>query len=110
MRSGAVSPGWRAICFSSNDLFFEQGGFDGPGAALAPVSGGHFLDHADLDFVGGLKEVGVLLHEDQEVLARFVVKDDAVRAEAVTEGVSEERCFPAGVEGPLERAPLAFDD
>jgi hypothetical protein len=67
-------------------LFFEQGG-DGPGAALAPVSGAHFLDHAGLDFVGRLREVDVLLQEDQEVLARFVVQNDAFCAEAVTDGV-----------------------
>jgi hypothetical protein len=54
-------------------LPIEQAGFDGPGAALAPVSGAHFLDHAELDFVGGLEAVDVLLEENQEVLARFVV-------------------------------------
>jgi len=67
------------------DLFIEQGGFDGPGAPLAPVGGAHFLDHVELDFVGGLETVDVLLQENQEVFARFVVQNDTVGAEAVTE-------------------------
>jgi hypothetical protein len=69
------------------DLFIEQSGFDGPGAALAPVSGAHFLEHADLDFVGRLEAIDVLLEENQEVLVRFVVENDTFGAEAVTESV-----------------------
>jgi hypothetical protein len=66
----AFRPGFARL---EGDVFIEQGGFDGPGAALAPVSGAHFLDHAELDFVGWLKAVDVRLEENQEVLARFVV-------------------------------------
>jgi hypothetical protein len=69
------------------DLFIEQGGFDGPGAALAPVSGAHLLDHAELDPVGRAEAVDVLLQENQEVLARFVVENDTFGAEAVAESV-----------------------
>jgi hypothetical protein len=69
------------------DVFIEQGGFDGPSAALAPVGGAHLLDHVELDFVGGLEAVDVLLEESQEVFARFVVQNDTVGAEAVTECV-----------------------
>jgi len=69
------------------DLFIDQGGFDRPRAALAPVGGAHFLDHVELDFVGGLEAVDVLLEESQEVLARFVVQNDTFGAETVTECV-----------------------
>jgi hypothetical protein len=65
----------------------EHTGFDGPGAALAPAGGGHLLDHALLDFVGGAEAVGVLLEESEEMLARFVVEDETGGAEAVRDGV-----------------------
>jgi hypothetical protein len=71
-----------------SDLVIERSGFDGPGAALAPVRGAHFLDHAQLDFVGGLEAVDVLLHEKQEALARFMVENDTVGAQAVTDRLS----------------------
>jgi hypothetical protein len=69
------------------DLFIEQGGFDGPGAALAPVRCAHFLDHAELDFVGGPEVVHMLLQENQEVLARFMVQNNTFSAHAVPESV-----------------------
>ncbi len=68
-------------------MLIEQGGFDGPGAALAPVGGAHFLDHAEFDLVGRLEAVDVLLEENQEVLARFVVQNDTLGAQAVTDSV-----------------------
>ncbi len=69
------------------DLFIEQGGFDGPGAALAPAGGAHFLNQAEFDFVHRAEVVDMLLQEIQEVLALFVFENDAVGAEAVTESV-----------------------
>jgi hypothetical protein len=69
------------------DLFIEQGGFHSPGAALAPIGGAHFLDHVELDFIGRLEAVDVLLEENQEVLARFVVQNNTFGAEAMTERV-----------------------
>jgi hypothetical protein len=65
----------------------EHAGFERPRAALAPVSGTHLLDHAELDFVGGREAVDVLLQENQEVLARFTLHDDTVGAQTVTHGV-----------------------
>jgi hypothetical protein len=79
--------GWRPAVRLEGHLLIEHAGFDGPGAALAPVSGAHFLDHADLDFVGGLKAVDVLLQENQEVLARFALHNDTFGAQAVTDGI-----------------------
>jgi hypothetical protein len=71
----------------AGDLFFEQGGFDGPGAAQVPVRGVHFLDHAELDFVSGLKDVDVMSQANQEVLARFVLQNDAAAAQAVNDSI-----------------------
>jgi hypothetical protein len=42
-------------------LLIEHAGFERPGAALTPVRGAHFLDHAELDFVGGLEAVDALM-------------------------------------------------
>jgi hypothetical protein len=58
------------------------------------VGGAHLLDHAELDLVGGLEAVCVLLQENQEVLARFVVQNDTVGAETVTDGVQGGTLFP----------------
>jgi hypothetical protein len=68
-------------------LLIEHAGFERPGAALAPVSGAHFLDHAELDFAGGAEAVDVLLEENREVLARFAIRNDTFGAQAVTDGV-----------------------
>ena len=42
------------------DGVVEEAGFDGPEAAQAPEGGGHFLDHAEFDVVGGAVAVEVL--------------------------------------------------
>ncbi|MGA3235243.1 MAG: hypothetical protein ABSG03_02985 [Bryobacteraceae bacterium] len=68
-------------------LGIEHAGFDGPGAALAPAGGGHFLDHAELDIAGGPEAVDVLLEEHRETRARFVVHNAIFGAQAVTDGV-----------------------
>jgi hypothetical protein len=91
-----------------SDLFIEQGGFNGPGAALAPVRGAHLLDHAELDFVGGLEAVDVLLEENQEVLARFVVQNDTFGAETVTESVERGTFFSRGSGRPFREGAIGF--
>ena len=68
-------------------LLIEQAGFERPGAALAPVRSAHFLDHAELDFIGGAEAVDVLLQEKQEVLARFAFHDHTLGAQAMTDSV-----------------------
>ena len=59
------------------DGLVVEAGFNGPGAAHAPEGGGHFLDDAELDVVGGAVAVEVLGQEDVEVLAALVGQDDA---------------------------------
>jgi hypothetical protein len=71
MRSGALSPGWMAICLLNKPVSMDQ--------ARAPVRGAHFLDHAQLDFVSGLEAVDVLLEENREALARFAFHNDIWR-------------------------------
>jgi hypothetical protein len=47
MRSSEPASGGRAVWASNMRVF------NGPGAALAPASGAHFLDQAELDLVDG---------------------------------------------------------
>jgi hypothetical protein len=77
------------------DFVIEQGGFDGPEAAESPGGGDHFLDGGVLDVIGGVEFLDVVLVDDLEGVAAFVVEEDAFRQEAVAEGV-------------LGRAALAF--
>ena len=69
------------------DGVVEEAGFDGPGAAHAPVGGGHFLDHAELDPVGGGEAVEVVREQSLERLARFVAEDYAIGEQAVADGI-----------------------
>ena len=39
----------------------EQAGFDGPGAAQAPIRGAHLLNHAEFHAVGGPQAGDVLV-------------------------------------------------
>jgi hypothetical protein len=78
-----------------------EAGFDGPDAAHAPEGGGHFLDDAELDVVGGAVAVDVLGHEDVEVLARLVGQNDALGEKAVADGVEGRSLFSRGRGGAL---------
>ena len=74
-----------------------EAGFDGPGAAHAPEGGGHFLDDAEFDVVGGAVAVDVLGQEDVEVLAGLGAQDDALGEKAVADGVEGRSFFPRRV-------------
>jgi hypothetical protein len=76
-----------------------EAGFDGPGAAHAPEGGGHFLDDAEFDVVGGAVAVDVLGHEDVEVLAGLGAQDDALGEKAVADGVEGRRLLSGGCGG-----------
>jgi len=78
-----------------------EAGFDGPDAAHAPEGGGHFLDHAEFDVVGGAIAVEVLGQEDVEVLAALVGQDDAIGKKAVADGVEGRGLFSGGCNGAV---------
>jgi hypothetical protein len=79
--------------------FFEQVLFDGPGAAEAPVRGGHFLDHAEFDAVAGAKSVKVLAEEDLEVFGSLVGKNGVLGQETVAQGVHRGAAFTGRSDG-----------
>ena len=74
----------------------EEGVFDGPGAAEAPVGSGHLLDHAELDAIERAEAFEVFGEEGVEALARFAGEDDTVGEEAVAEGVEGRAKLPFG--------------
>jgi len=59
-------------------VVLEHAGFDGPGAAHAPVGTYHLLDEADLDAVGGLEALRVKVDEGVEAFAFLGLEDDAL--------------------------------
>jgi hypothetical protein len=73
---------------------FEQAGFDGPGAAHAPVRGNHFLDHAEFHAIRGLEAVQVLGQQGFEGCAGFLIQDDAAGEQAVADGVLGRALLP----------------
>jgi hypothetical protein len=89
-------------------LLIEHAGFERPGAALAPVRGAHFFDHAELDFVGGLEAVDVLLQENQEILARFAFHDHTFGAKAVTDSVQRGVTLPGWSGRPFRAGAVGF--
>ena len=74
----------------------HQAILDGPGAAHAPVRGGHFLDHTELDAIEGAEAVGVLGHEVVERLAGFVGQNDAAGQETMAHGVGGRAVLAVG--------------
>ena len=80
-------------------FIFEQTGFDGPGAAEAPVGGDHLLDHAELHAIGGLEAIEVVFQDGLEALGRFVVHDDLAGEQAMAEGVLRRTPFALGGDG-----------
>ena len=72
----------------------EEGIFDGPGAAEAPVGSGHLLDHAELDAIERAEAFEVFGEERVEALARFAGEDDTVGEESVAEGVEGRAKLP----------------
>ena len=71
----------------------KQGILNGPGAAETPIGGGHLLDHAELDAVGGIKALDVLREQFGEGFPGFTGKHDAIGEQSVTNGV-ERRAAP----------------
>jgi hypothetical protein len=76
------------------DGLFHQAILDGPGAADAPIGRNHFLDHGELDAIGGRETLDMLGHEVVKALAGFVFQDNALGQETVAEGVGGGAFFP----------------
>ncbi len=97
---GVGEGGGHAIDFVAGGLSFcvvlKDAGFEGPGAAHAPVGSRHFLDETELEAIGGLEAVEVLGEEGIEGCARFVFHDDAASQEAVADGVLGRAAFSFG--------------
>ena len=77
----------------------HQAILDGPSAAHAPVGGDHFLDHGELDAIGGSETLDMLGHEVVKTLAGFVFENHALSQETVAEGVSGGPFFPLRGDG-----------
>ncbi len=77
-------------------LIFEQPGFDGPGAAQAPVRSDHLLDHAQLHAIGGADASDVFGDDGRETFGRFIAHDDLFREQAVAEGILRRTLFALG--------------
>jgi hypothetical protein len=69
-----------------NALIHEDG-LDRPGAAKAPESGRHFLDHAELDAIGGAEFPDVLGNHQIEVRGGLIGEDHLFGEQAVAERV-----------------------
>jgi len=71
-----------------DDLSIEEAGFDGPGAAQAPMGRGNLLDDAEFQAIGGLEVVDVAGQEGREGLGALDFQGHASGQEAVADGVS----------------------
>ena len=69
------------------DALIEEAGLDGPGAAKAPESGRHFLDHAAFDAIGGAEFPDVLGNHQIEVRGGLIGEDHLFGEQAMPEGV-----------------------
>jgi hypothetical protein len=67
---------------------FEHFGFEGPGAAEAPVGGGEFLDEAELEIVDGGEALDEDVAEGLEVLRGLVADENLFGKEALSDGIS----------------------
>lgn len=73
--------------FLGRDLLLEHAGFEGPGAAQAPVRRDHFLNHAEFHAIGGSKAFQVLLQEGIESFGRFILQEGAAGEQAMSDSV-----------------------
>jgi hypothetical protein len=69
------------------DGLIHQAILDGPGAAHAPIGGNHFLDHGELDAIGGGETLDMLSYEVVKTLVGFVLQNNALGQETVAKGV-----------------------
>ena len=74
----------------------EDAFLDSPGAAHAPISGCHFLDHAEFDAVDWPEALQMLGEKGFESGGRLVFEDDAIGEEAVAQRVEGGTAFALG--------------
>ena len=74
----------------------EEAGLDGPDAAKAPVSGGHFLDQAKLDAIGGGEPADVVGDHAVEILGGLIGEEHLFGEEAMAKGVKGRALFAGG--------------
>jgi hypothetical protein len=85
---------------------FHEAILDGPGAAHAPIGRGHFLNHAELDAIGGGEAPGMLGHELVKTRTGFVFEVYALGQEPVANGIGGRAFFPLGDDRPLRADPV----
>jgi hypothetical protein len=84
----------------------EEAVLNGPVAAQAPVGGGHFLDHAELDAIARAEMFDVLREESLESLARFALEDHAIGQKPVLESVLPRPALALGSFGAMGAGPI----
>ena len=77
-------------------FIFEEPGFDGQGAAEAPVGSDHILDHAELHAIGGLEAIEVVIHDRLKTFGRFILHHDLVGEQAMFGGILRRTPFALG--------------
>jgi hypothetical protein len=96
------------IATGSGHGIVDDGGVDGPATAHAPGGCHHFLDETELDVVGGLKTIDVLLEKDLEVRPVLTFEADRTGEKVGANGVvgrtllffGRDRPARAGAVGP----------
>jgi hypothetical protein len=78
------------------EFLVEGGGFDGPEAAQAPDGGDHFLHQSLSGEVGGGETAEEIFVEFAESVGGLVGEEDAVRQDAVAEGVEGRAALALG--------------
>lgn len=76
------------VRFEAFHLLIEHAGFDGEGAAQAPVGGDHLFDEPELDFVDGAEAVDVGIDQCLEDGAALIAEEHALGEQAVAHGVA----------------------
>ena len=77
----------------------HHGGLDGPGAALAPLGGGQFLDEGLLELVEGAEAGFERSLELMEFTRGFILKDHGMGQQAMTKGVLAGTLLSLGRDG-----------
>ena len=70
-----------------NHVDIGEGGFYGPSSADAPLSDGHALDEIELEGVGGLERINIILLQLFKKGVIFIAEDDRSSGESVFQGI-----------------------
>jgi hypothetical protein len=98
------------VVFLSPHFHFEDRGLHGSDSGEPPRRGDQLINEIPLDGVGGNEGIVIAIREGFELADAFVgKKDDVAPGEIVPVRVLAELCFPSGVLGPCDLAPLVLD-